>query len=66
MQRLGLAAGSVIQGAAGFAGDIQPLADTLDVAGIKISSLNCKALYLLSSPHNIDQWSNECSLAVRI
>lgn len=32
-QRLGLAAGSTIQGAAGFAGDIGPLADTLDVAG---------------------------------
>ena len=32
-QRLGLAAGSTIQGAGGFAGDIQPLADALDVAG---------------------------------
>ena len=33
-QRLGLAAGSTIQGAAGFAGDIQPLSDALDVAGV--------------------------------
>lgn len=33
-QRMGLAAGSTIQGAAGFAGDIEPLADTLDVAGV--------------------------------
>lgn len=32
-QRLGLAAGSTIQGAGGFAGDIEPLADALDVAG---------------------------------
>ena len=32
-QRLGLAAGSTLQGAAGFAGDIEPLADALDVAG---------------------------------
>ena len=33
-QRMALAAGSTIQGAAGFAGDIEPLADALDVAGI--------------------------------
>ena len=33
-QRLALAAGSTIQGASGFAGDIEPLADALDVAGI--------------------------------
>ena len=32
-QRLGLAAGSTIQGAGGFAGGIEPLADALDVAG---------------------------------
>lgn len=35
-QRLGLAAGSTFQGAAGFVGNIQPLADTLDVAGVHI------------------------------
>ena len=33
-QRLGLVAGSTIQGAAGFAGDIKPLADVMDVAGV--------------------------------
>ena len=35
-QRLGLAAGSTIQGAAGFAGDIEPLADALEVAGMSL------------------------------
>ena len=32
-QRLGLAAGSTIQGAGGFAGDMEPLSDAFDVAG---------------------------------
>ena len=33
-QRLALAGGSALEGAADFAGDIQPLADTLTVAGM--------------------------------
>ena len=36
-QRLGLAAGSTLEGAAGFAGDIEPVADTLTVAGMTLS-----------------------------
>ena len=33
-QRVALAGGSALEGAADFAGDIQPLADTLTVAGM--------------------------------
>lgn len=48
-QRLGLAAGSTIQGAADFAGGISPLVDTLDVAGkaICLSTLQNYFLFII-------------------
>lgn len=48
-QRLGLAAGSTIQGAAGFAGDIGPLADTLEVAGTPLK-FGYFSVYLIIRP----------------